>query len=425
MRGNAAPAVPHEIAVDEIVNFHHHNIPLPKPGQSIALDARFGSATASTRQPAVLQIGLATAEFNGTADLQPTNLALVIDRSGSMAASDKINLVKAALQTLISNLRPHDIVSIIAFDSTAEVLIPATPIGKGVEHRRAVENIRTNGSTNLSEGLEMGYREVIKNFKPEFTNRVIVLTDGVANAGVTDPNKIADNSGTFTERGIDLSTIGVGQDIDDNLLRAVAKRGHGLYYFLADSRDVAKSFAYEAQILLSQVARDVRVEVTGDSSLSLNRVYGYSPRFSGNRVTIDMDNFNNGMTEAIMVEYSPNSSGHVTVRLTYFDIGKGRQVEEVQRVELGPSNGRNIEFLEDKEVRKNYTIASLAQAMSDMQQSWRRSDLRSAETIVGSAVTETRERYPLLEDLDIRAQLQVAENFLTTLRNFNNSRRLD
>src|SRR6185436_16682992 len=109
-------------------------------------------------------------------------------------------------------------------------------------------------------------------------------------------------------KGVDLSTIGVGQDIDDNLLRTIAKRGRGLYYFLADSRDVAKSFSYEAQVLLSQVARDVRVEVTSDPFMRLNRVYGYAPRRSGDRIAIDMDNFNNGMTEAIVLEYSPNGS---------------------------------------------------------------------------------------------------------------------
>ncbi|HEX4996890.1 MAG TPA: VWA domain-containing protein [Terriglobia bacterium] len=424
MRG-AAPAAPHEIAVDEIVNFHHHNIPLPKPGQSIALDARWGSPTASTRQPAVLEIGLATTEFNGTTDLLPANLALVIDRSGSMAAADKMTLVKAALQTLISNLRPHDIVSIIAFDTTADVLLPATKIGNAVEHRRVIENIRPNGSTNISDGLALGYQEVSRNYRDGYTNRVILLTDGIANIGVTDPSRIADNSGSFTERGIDLSTIGVGQDIDDNLLRAIAKRGHGLYYFLADSRDVAKSFAYEAQILLSQVARDVRIEVTFDSTLNLNRVYGYAPRVSAGRIALDMDNFNNGMTEVVLLEYSPGGSGPVTVRLTYFDIGRQRVVEEVQRIELAPANGRNNDFLEDKEVRKNYTIAGIAQAMSDMQQNWRRNDLRTAESIVSAAVSEALDRYPLVEDADIRAQLQIAESFLATLRSFNNSRPLD
>jgi hypothetical protein len=294
-----------------------------------------------------------------------------------------------------------------------------------VEHRRAIENIRANGNTNLSEGLALGYREVLKNFRPEFTNRVIVLTDGIANAGVTDPARIADSSLAFTERGIDLSTIGVGQDIDDNLLRAIAKRGHGLYYFLGDSRDVARSFSYEAQILLSQVARNVRVEITADPTLPLNRVFGYTPSFSGGHVTIDMDNFNNGMTEAILAEFSPGGSGQVQVRLTYFDIARQRQVEEIQRISLTPSNGRHIDFLEDKEVRKNYTIASIAQAMSDMQNSWKRNDHRSAEIIVNEAVLETRARYPLVEDSDVRAQLQVAENFLATLKTFNNSRRLD
>jgi hypothetical protein len=239
--------------------------------------------------------------------------------------------------------------------------------------------------------------------------------------GITDPFRIAEGTAVYTERGIDLSTIGVGQDIDDNLLRTIAKRGHGLYYFLADSRDVAKSFAYEAQILLSQVARNVRVEILSDPSLRLTRVFGYAPRRSAESLTIDMDNFNNGMTEAIVVEYAPNGWGTVTVRLNYFDISKQLRMEEVRQITLRPSDGRNMNYLEDREVRKNYTIASLAQAMSDMQRSWQRNDYRTAETLIGLAVTDTRDRYPSVEDADIRMQLQVAEVFFATLRAYNNN----
>jgi hypothetical protein len=127
------------------------------------------------------------------------------------------------------------------------------------------------------------------------------------------------------------------------------------------------------------------------------------------------------MTEAIVVEYAPNGWGTVTVRLNYFDISKQLRMEEVRQITLRPSDGRNMNYLEDREVRKNYTIASLAQAMSDMQRSWQRNDYRTAETLIGLAVTDTRDRYPSVEDADIRMQLQVAEVFFATLRAYNNN----
>ncbi len=417
-----APAAPDEIAVEEIVNYHRHRLPLPKAGQGVAMDARWGNDNFSSGQPAVLQIGFTTAEFNDSTDVRPLNLALVIDHSGSMAAADKMSQVKQALQTLIGKLRPADLVSIVIFDDTAEVVLASTLVGNGQAHRRAIESIYPDGSTNINAGLMLGYEEVSRNRRDDYTNRVILLTDGIANTGEINPQRIADNSLRFNERGIDLSTIGVGQDLDNDLLKTLAKRGRGLYHFVADGRDVEKVFVNEVQSLLSPVARDVRVEIESDTSLGLEHIYGYEPRRNGNRVTIDLDDMNNGVTQVIMLRYAPREgAGRVTVRLSYYDLELKRRVEDAQTVDLRA--GRGGDFLRDNEVRKNYTIAQIAQALSDMQQSWQRNDYRAAERLVRDATRETRSRYPRLEDKDIRAQLDVAENYLSTLRSYNLTRR--
>jgi hypothetical protein len=302
------------------------------------------------------------------------------------------------------------------------VVIASTLVGNGQTHRRASESIFPSGSTNINAGLMLGYEEVARNLRDDYTNRVILLTDGIANQGETNPQRIADNSLRFNERGIDLSTIGVGQDLDNDLLKTLAKRGRGLYHFVADGRDVEKIFVNEVQSLLSPVARDVRVEIESDSSLGLEQIYGYEPRRNGNRVAIDLDDMNNGVTQVIMLRYAPREgSGRVNVRLSYYDIEQKRRVDETQSAILYSS--RRGDFLRDNEVRKNYTIANIAQALSDMQQSWKRNDYRAAERLVRAAVHETRERYPRLEDKDIRAQLDVAENYLSTLQNYNFARR--
>jgi hypothetical protein len=92
---------------------------------------------------------------------------------------------------------------------------------------------------------------------------------------------IASNSAEFNEQGIDLSTIGVGQDLDNDLLRTLSKSGRGLYHFVADPNDIAKIFVNEVQSLLSPVARNVRVEITQDRSLRLDRLFGYSAARNG------------------------------------------------------------------------------------------------------------------------------------------------
>jgi hypothetical protein len=413
----AVPVAPDSVAVEEIINYHRHRLPLPKSGQGVRLDVRLGNETGSAGLPSVLQIGLATADMNGSSDLGPLNLGLVIDRSGSMASANKMTLVKAALQSLASNLRPSDIVSIVVFDNTANVVLSANPLGNGNAYRRAVESIQPAGSTNIDAGLMLGYREVARNFRSSSTNRVILLTDGRANAGVTQPRRIASNSAEFNEQGIDLSTIGVGRDLDNDLLRTLSKTGRGLYHFVGDPNDIAKIFVNEVQSLLSPVARDVRVEITQDRSLHLDRLFGYSPRFEDNRVTLELDDLNSAATQVILLQYTPESAGQVSIRLRYFDLALKREVEETQKVVL--KGGFKGNLPPDPEVLKNYTIANIAQALSTMQQSWKRNDLQSAEKAVRTAVHQTLDRYPEVEDSDIRAQLEVAQNYLATLEKFN------
>ena len=413
----ATPLAPDAIAVEEIVNYHRHRLPLPKSGQGVRMDVRWGNETTAPGKPSLLQIGLATGDMAGSSDLGPVNLGLVIDRSGSMASANKMTLVKAALQSLASNLRPSDIVSIVVFDGAASVVLPASPLGNGNAYRRAVESIQPAGSTNIDAGLMLGYREVARNIRPGLASRVILLTDGRANAGVTDSRRIAANSAEFNEQGIDLTTIGVGQDLDNDLLRALSKSGRGLYHFVADPNDIAKIFVNEVQSLVSAVARNVRVEITQDGSLHLDRLYGYSPRMEGNRVTLELDDLNSAATQVILLEYSPESAGRVSVRLLYFDLASQREVEETQRVAL--KRGFKGNTPQDPEVFKNFTIAGIAQALSTMQQSWKRNDLPSAERAIRAAVQQTLDRYPEIEDADIRAQFEVAQNYLSTLEKLN------
>jgi VWA domain-containing protein len=135
--------VPEEVAVEEFVNYHKHRLPLPKVGQAVAMDTRWGNFEVSRSQrEAILQIGFTTAEVNERTDLRPLNLVFVIDKSGSMADSDKMSRVKDGLRTMVGKMRPDDIVSIVTFDTTAQVLYPARPIGNADSLRNAIERLQ-------------------------------------------------------------------------------------------------------------------------------------------------------------------------------------------------------------------------------------------------------------------------------------------
>jgi hypothetical protein len=152
---------PDEVAVEEFVNYHRHRLPLPKVGQAVALDTHWGNSKVSAAQKeAVLQIGLTTAFVNERTDLRPLNLSLVINKSGSMAAGDKMSRVKESLQKMIGQFRPDDFVSIIVFGSKARILCPAQRVGNGDGLKDAINSIYPGSSTNLHSGLMLGYKEI-------------------------------------------------------------------------------------------------------------------------------------------------------------------------------------------------------------------------------------------------------------------------
>jgi len=374
---------------------------------------------------AVLQVGFSTALANDRQDLRPINLALVIDRSGSMADSDKMSRVKSALVALVSRLRDVDTLSIVVFDSDAQVLLPACrAIDRGMI-KQLIQRVEPGGSTNIHAGLMLGYREARKNYRRDATNRVILLTDGIANQGVTDPEKIAQDSQRFNDEGIDLATIGVGLDLNKDLLRQLAQSGRGLFHFVADAQDIEKVFIDELQSLISPVAYEPNLEIDYDPDLELMLIYGYHPELRKSGVTLKLDNMNHGLTEVVLLRFRLAERGAipsrlpVKVRLSYYDLERKKQIIKTQESFLTAPNRPSGEMLKDPEVAKNYSIAQLAQAIRDMAESCEARRFQEAENLLTKAIDETYRRYPNLEDRDITRTLSIAKRYRDNLKQYN------
>lgn len=418
-----------EIAVEEFVNYHRHQIGRPKAGEAVALDVRWGNDRVSgLDREAVLQVGFSTALANDRRQLRPLNLALVIDKSGSMAAADKLSRVKAALLTFVSQLRETDVLSIVVFDSNAKVLLPARPLGDREIVKQIIRELAPGSATNLHGGLMLGYHEALKNYRKDITNRVILLTDGIANEGETNPAKIAQDSLQFNDAGIDLSTIGVGLDLNKDLLRELAKSGRGLFHFVADSQDIEKVFLDEVQSLVSPVASSPNVDIDYDADLELVQLYGYEPRFHAGGLSLKLDNMNQGLTQVVLLRFKlargrwDNSRPSVRIRFTYYDLEQEQPVVKTQTAFLTLSDGRPLDLLKDNEVGKNYTIALLAQAIRDMAAASEAQRYQDAEKLLTAAIAKTYQRYPNLEDEDIKRTLMIAQKYQDVLRKYNQQR---
>ena len=415
-----------EVAVEEFVNYHRHQIGSPKAGEAVALDVRWGNDQApGPGQEAVLQIGFSTALATDRQQLRPVNLALVIDKSGSMGDADKISRVKSALLALVPQLRDTDTLSIVVFDTGAEVLLPARSLTDRGYVRQLIREIAPGGATNIHAGLMLGYREVRKNYRKDATNRVILLTDGIANRGETDPEKIAQDSLRFNDQGIDLSTIGVGLDLNKDLLRELAKSGRGLFHFVADAEDIEKVFINEVQSLVAPVAYEPNLDIDYDPALELEQIYGYEPQFRKSGVKIKLDNMNSGLTQVVLLRFrladkrAIPSSLSVNVRLSYYDPEQKEQVVKIQESYLMAKDGPPGDMLKDPEVGKNYSIAQLAQAIRDMAAACEARRYQEAENLLASVIEKTYRRYPHMEDADIARTLTMAQKYRSQLKKYN------
>lgn len=416
-----------EVVVEDFVNYHRHEIGRPKAGEAVALDVRWGNDVVSGHREAVLQVGMSTALAHDRQQLRPLNLALVIDKSGSMADDNKLTRVKQALLTLVSQLRSTDVLSIVTFDSDTQVLLPAQPVTDKEVVKELIQGIEPGSSTNLNAGLMLGYQEALKHFRKEATNRVILLTDGIANRGVTDPKQIAQNSLSYNDRGIDLSTIGVGMDLNKDLLSGLAKSGRGLFHFVADSQDIQKVFVNEVQSLISPVASEPNLSVEYGPGLQLVKVYGYQPKIGENSIKIKLDNMNSGMTEVVLMRFKAHGDAAeeslpVKVRLSYFDLDRNKTVVTTQKSSIALTDGEGGNMLEDSSVAKNYAIAVLAQAIRDMAASCEGGRYREAESLLNSAIARTSRQYPNLDDEDIKRTLSIAQKYQLVLQKKNQMR---
>jgi len=291
--------------------------------------------------------------------------------------------------------------------------------------KQLIQSIEPGGATNLHDGLMLGYQEARKNYRKGATNRVILLTDGIANRGETDPEKIAQDSLRFNDAGIDLSTIGVGLDLNKDLLSQLAKSGRGLFHFVEDAQDSEKVFVKEVQSLVSPVATEPSVEIDYDPDLELVKLYGYEPRYHGNGATLKLDNMNHGLTQVILLRFRlaenspPSSRLPVKVRFTYYDLEQNKQIVKTEEAFLTVKDGRPGDMLKDPEVGKNYSIALLAQAIRDMAAACESQRYQKAESLITAAIDKTNRRYPHLEDADIARTLAMAKKYQDGLRKYN------
>jgi Ca-activated chloride channel family protein len=266
---------PGEIRPEEWVNaFRQDYAQPPDDGFAVHVDG----ARLPSRDEAVLRVGLQT-RASDAAERRPANLTFVVDVSGSMAETGRLDLVKSALLKLLDQLAPGDQVSIVSFSDEAAVLASMTPLTARSELQSAVDRLTVAGGTNLEAGLVTGYQEASKAFRPAATNRVILLSDGLANQGSTEWQAILGQAKEYAGKQVTLLTVGVGRDYGDELMEQLADNGDGMAVYVSTEEEAAKIFATQLPATIELRARDAKAQVVFNPSVvETYQLIGYENR---------------------------------------------------------------------------------------------------------------------------------------------------
>lgn len=405
------------IRVHEYLNYYDQQLPSPQ-SEAMAMEVRLGRTVLPADGGEVwLQVGLQARE-SGIAERTPLNLALVLDTSGSMNAPDKMPFLKSSLRLFLQSLRPQDRVAIVTYSDQAQLIHPSSLVGDGRWIESTVNRLRPGGATNLHAGLMMGFSEVDNHFDRRRDNRVLLLTDGIANRGVVEPDIIASQAKSFNDRGIQLSTIGLGLDLNDDLLSELAHQGQGVYHFIDSAQEMDRVFREEVSGLVERVARDVVVSLETVPGVELVEIAGaeWQPASEGAR--IQLQDMGAGDSQVLLAKLTLGRSFTgtrplVDVTTSYIDAFAERERTLHQTLAVHVESGRYDEPFQDLQVRRNVVLYRSAQALIDIDHLFEAGQYERAYLLAEKMEGELRylanqlEDSQLAEDADLFARYQV------------------
>ena len=316
------------VRIEELINYFDYTYPQPEKGAdpfSTSVNLMPSPFNAGRE---LMQIGIQGRDIDRAAR-PPINLTLLMDVSGSMFSEDKLPLAKQAIKLMLEEMAPTDTIAIVVYAGAAGEILPPTPVSDKRKIVAALEDLQAGGSTAGGEGLRLAYSLAEQGLKKDAVNRVMLLTDGDFNVGISDPEQLEDFVSRKRETGIYLSVIGFGRgNYNDAMMQKIAQTGNGIAAYVDTLSEARKVLADDLSGNIFPIADDVKIQVEfNPARIAEYRLIGYETRM------LDREDFNNDKVDA-------------------GDIGAGTSVTAIYEVTPAGSDGAAIDPLRYGEAAK-------------------------------------------------------------------------
>lgn len=394
----------------------------PPPDSAVHAEAGPISVRASLDQSAVLQ-GTGSerylvVELEAPADRDqprlPVHVSVVMDTSGSMAGRGKITNARQAAQELVGMLGPHDTFSLVTFDDQAKVVVPAGPVHDKSTLQRRIGSISTGGGTNLYDGLVAGQGE-LQSVGLEGVRRVVLLSDGKANIGISDDASLRRQAGALVHDGVSVSALGLGLDFNEDLLAAMSTAGGGRYRFVDRPGMLAEVFTEELQRIGKVVAREASLELSLPPGVVIEEIFGYDGDQAGQRSTIFLGDLHAGERRKVVARVRLPASQSGTVDIA--EVGLAYTVAETGAVARAEAQVQALVTEDTRVVKRSVNKAARGQAVrveaaklvDEGARAWAAGDLASNQASYRRAEKLLRDHSVEFEDAEVAGSLQQVE----------------
>jgi Ca-activated chloride channel family protein len=283
----------------------------------------------------------------------PLNIAIVIDRSGSMGEDredkkpfSKIEYAKKAAKLIVDKLDSNDYVSVTVYDNFVNVIQKATLDTSKNEIKRRIDKISPRGATDLWGGTEKGYKEAMNFYEAGRINRVLLLSDGQANVGLTDTRQICKKVQQYRDSGISISTFGVGLDYNELLMTQMAEYGSGNYYFIDSAGKITGLFDKELNSLLHVAAQNAELKVKIPPGIKIEEAYPYKFDIKSGELSIRFEDLSQLETLGVLIKYRITDGYKqplkFTTTLSYVDVTDKQKKLLVNEQSCKPIKDKNL-----------------------------------------------------------------------------------